>query len=75
MIFKAFTEWVSNKQPPWVEFWALMVGRLVGLENHPDLIFIRFGDTWRCHMVKYILELEGTDTNEVCGTNKLCVVM
>ena len=46
-IFGEFRYWVVNRLPPWVAYRALMLGRLVGLNNFPSVRPVGVGETWQ----------------------------
>ena len=48
-----------------------MSSRLIALENHPGVIPVEVGETWRRLISKYLLQVTGQETKAACGTEQL----
>ena len=43
VIVESFTECLENHQPPWVMYWDLTSGRLIGIDKNLGVILVRVG--------------------------------
>ena len=50
---------MTNSHPPWAAYKALMLGRLISLENCPGIRPAGEGKTWRWMLVKCVLVVMG----------------
>ena len=49
-----------------------MSGRLIGLENFPEVRPVGMGETWWKILEKCVLVVMGAEAKEACGTKQLC---
>ena len=61
-----------NKRPPWVDYRALMPGRLIGLYKYPGVWTVGVGDTCLQMLLKCVLAVTGAEVKEACGKEQLC---
>ena len=66
-----FGDWMSNVCPPWVDYRALMYGRLIVLDKCPGVRLVGVEETWRRMMAKRVLVVTGAEAKEACGMKHL----
>ena len=71
LIVGEFIEWMSNGQPPWAAYPALMSGRLIALNKQQGIRPVGVGETWRRLMAKCLLKVAGPEAKAACGTTQL----
>ena len=71
LIVAEMGEWLSNGQPPWAAYRALMSGRLIALDKSPGIRPVGIGETWRRLLDKCLLRVSGQEAKAVCGTEQL----
>ena len=71
LIFVDFTEWLSNRRPPWTAYRAMMRGWLITLDKQPGFRTVRIRETWRQLMAKCLLRVTGQEAKAACGTEQL----
>ena len=59
MIVASFAGWMDDQQHPWVAYWYLITGRIIGLEKYTGTILVEVGETCRSLMEKCILAVAG----------------
>ena len=47
MIVTSITEFMENSRLHWAAYWALMVCRLIVLDEKPGVIPVNIGETWQ----------------------------
>ena len=62
-------EWLSNGQPPWAAYCALMSGWLIALDKSPGIRPVGIGETWRRLLAKCLLRVSGQEAKTACGTD------
>ena len=59
MIVASFADWMENNRPPWVAYWYLITGRIIGIDKYTGIILVEVGENWRRLMEKCILAVAG----------------
>ena len=70
-IVREFGDWMANGRPPWAAYRALIMGRLISLNNFPGLSPVIVGETWHQMLAKCVLAVTGAEAKEACGTEQL----
>ena len=65
-------KWLSNDNPPWAAYHALMAGRLIALEKNPRVRPIAIGEVWRQLIAKCELSVANGEAQEACGIDHHC---
>jgi hypothetical protein len=68
----AVTEWLSNSNPPWAAYRAMMAGCLIALDKQPGTRPVGVGEVWRRLMAKCVIKVAGRKATAACGTMNLC---
>ena len=71
LIVTYFTEWLSNGQPTWYAYRAIMSGRLIALDKQPGVRTVGVGETWRRLMTKCLIWVTGQESKAACRTKQL----
>ena len=71
LIIEDFVERLANGWPPWVAYRALMSGRLIALDKHPEIRPVGVGGTWKRMMVKCLLKVVGPEAKSAYRTTYL----
>ena len=65
-------KWLSNDNPPWAAYRALMAGRLIALDKNPGVRPIAIGEVLRRLIAKCVLSVAKGEAQEACGIDQLC---
>ena len=71
-IIGEFGDWMANGRPPWAAYRALLLGRLIGLNNFPGVRQAVMEETWCRMLAKCVLTVTAAEAKEACGTEQLC---
>ena len=63
-------EWLSNGQPPWSAYLALMSVRLIALDKSQGIRPVGIGETWRRLLAKCLLRVSGQEPCQPAGQNR-----
>ena len=63
-------KWLSNDNPPWTAYRALMAGRLIALDKNPGVRPIAIGEVLRRLIAKCLLSLAKVEAQEACGIDQ-----
>jgi hypothetical protein len=66
------TNILSNENPSWASYRALMACRLVALDKQPGVRPVGIGEIYRRLMAKCVLAATGHRATDVCGNLNLC---
>ena len=66
-----FGEWLSNGQPPWDAYRAMLSGRLISLDKSPGIRPVGISETWRRLLAKCLLRVTVKEAKAACGTEEL----
>ena len=66
-----FREWLSNGQPPWAVYRAMISVRLIALDKSPGIRPVEKGETWRRLRAKCLLWVTGQKAKAACGMEQL----
>ena len=69
LIVAEMGEWLSNGQPPWAAYSALISGRSIALDKSPGIRPVGIGETWRRLLVKCLLRVSGQEAKAACGAD------
>ena len=64
--------WLSNDNPPWAAYRALMVGRLIAQDKSPGVPPIAIEAVLQRLIAKCILSVVKGEAQEACGIDQLC---
>ncbi len=71
----SWVDWLTNYNPPWAMYWALMAQQLVALDKQPATQPVGIREVWQRLLAKCILAEEGEQGKSACGSTQLCVRM
>ena len=68
----AWTEWLSNKSPPWEAYHAIMSAWLIALEKFPGVRKVGIREVCCRLFTKLVLRVGGAQSKEAYGSVNLC---
>ena len=69
---RCFLDWLANGIPPWADYRAFMLARLIALDKQPGVRLVGIGEMWRRLFANTVLKATRPESTMACRDDQLC---